>query len=615
MILQALYQRYVDLSQDPDSGISKRFFSMADVAFVLEIESDGSLSRILDIREEKGKKLVPIKMNVPEQGARSSGIKSFFLCDKLEYLLGYVTSDPKVTEKKREKQSTDAIAKFESSKQLHIEGLGNVAEEVAQSVIRFYEQWDPRQAREHPTVAPMLDILDKTTNQVAIFKVKGFRQYVHDSECIRQNWVRFRELLLLRADQVGQCLITGTPAKPIARIHETKIKGVRNAQQAGASIVSFNCKSFESYGKDQSFNAPTSDEAVFGYTTALNQLLTSDRNRLTNMGDMTVVFWSGSRDQGDVQEEVQEETEDFFRSFFVDAPKEEGENKEQDLLLRDIWLRVRNGDELTPAMVKALNGPFYVLGLSPNNARVGIRFFWQGNLKKLFDQFSKHARDLEITRPPAAHDLFPTVTRILLETVRKDAKDVWKSISPSLGGHLFRSIMEGTLYPYPLFAAVLNRIKVEGEVNPTRAAIIKAYLARYARIHKYTSLEEVVTVELNSTAQDVPYRLGRLFAVLEKAQIDAAGGYNKLNSTIKDRYFASAAGTPGTVFPVLLKLAQHHMSKSEYGSFRDREIQDIMAGIDQLPSHLNLQQQGVFMLGYYHQKQSMFKKGEKKNDE
>ncbi|WP_106766165.1 type I-C CRISPR-associated protein Cas8c/Csd1 [Paenibacillus faecalis] len=615
MILQALYQRYIDLSQDPGSGISKRFFSMADVAFVLEIELDGSLSRILDIREQKGKRLVPVKMNVPEQGAKSSGIKPFFLCDKLEYLIGYVTPDDKLSGKKREKQWADAIEKFKSSKQLHLEGLTPIHDEESQAVIRFYERWDPEHAREHQIVAQMVEILDKTTNQVAIFKLKGHHHYVHDRECIRQNWIRNKEKESLQADKVGQCIITGAEERPLARIHEMKIKGVKNAQSSGASLVSFNISAFESYGKEKSFNAPTSDEAVFGYTTALNQLLASERNRLTNMGDMTIVYWSGTREQGNGQDEIQEEKEDFFKSFFVDLPTEEGENKEQDQLLHDIWLRVRNGDELTTTMTDALNAPFYVLGLSPNNARIGIRFFWQGNMTKLMEQFSKHVQDLAIARLPAAQDLFPTVTRILLETVRKDAKDVWKSIPPSLGGHLFRSIMEGTLYPYPLFTAVLNRIKVEGEINPIRAAIIKAYLARYARIHKNLSLEEVVTVELNSATQDVPYRLGRLFAVLEKAQTDAAGGYNKLNSTIKDRYFASAAGTPGNVFPVLLKLAQHHMSKSDYGSFRDREIQNIMAGIDQLPSHLNLQQQGVFMLGYYHQKQSMFKKGEKKNEE
>ncbi|UHA71863.1 type I-C CRISPR-associated protein Cas8c/Csd1 [Paenibacillus sp. 481] len=614
MILQALYERYVDLSQDPDSGISARFFSSVDVSFILQISLAGELLNIVDIRETVGRKLRPMKMIVPEQGVRSSGVKPYYLCDKLEYLIGLYTLNDKLTAAKKAKQVQDAAAKYESSALLHKQLLEDSIEESAIAITRFFTSWNPSQVRDHPVVVPLLDSLDKSTNQVAIFEVKGqIKQFVHQHESIRSAWIAFKEQESMKADRGGQCLITGAFNQPIARIHDMKIKGVRNAQSSGAALVSFNISSFESYNKEKSFNAPVSEQAVFAYTTALNHLLASESNRMTNMGDMTVVFWSGSNHKIIPSEEIAKFTQSFF--VYDPDPTEVENDQDQNKLIYDLWSRVQRGDELTEDMVQALHTPFYVLGLSPNNARLGVRFFWKGDLQQLIYFFRLHATDLEIEQGYSQYR-FPIVTRMLLETVRKGDKDVWKSISPSLGGQLFRSVIEGKPYPYLLFTSVLNRIKIEGEINSTRAAILKAYLARYARVQHNESLKEVITVGLNEQTQDVAYRLGRLFAVLEKAQQDAAGGPKKLNSTIKDRYFASAASTPANVFPVLLKLAQHHISKSKYGSFRDGEIEKIMSGMEvtEFPKYFNLHKQGVFMLGYYHQKNFMYKKGEDKDE-
>ena len=104
--------------------------------------------------------------------------------------------------------------------------------------------------------------------------------------------------------------------------------------------------------------------------------------------------------------------------------------------------------------------------------------------------------------------------------------------------------------------------------------------------------------------------LGRLFAVLEKAQIDALG--KDINATIKDRYFTSACATPATTFPILLRLAQHHIAKAEYGYVSDRRIGEIMEKLEiennPFPKHLNLDEQGIFVLGYYHQRTDFYTK-------
>jgi len=121
-------------------------------------------------------------------------------------------------------------------------------------------------------------------------------------------------------------------------------------------------------------------------------------------------------------------------------------------------------------------------------------------------------------------------------------------------------------------------------------------------------------VSLREESNNRAYVLGRLFAVLEKAQQDANPG---INSTIKDRYFASACTAPATVFPILLRLSKHHIAKSEYGTVNERRIRDLLDKLDveqePFPAHLSLNEQGVFILGYYHQQKAIYTKSDKED--
>ena len=119
-------------------------------------------------------------------------------------------------------------------------------------------------------------------------------------------------------------------------------------------------------------------------------------------------------------------------------------------------------------------------------------------------------------------------------------------------------------------------------------------------------------MSLDKDSTNIAYRLGRLFAILEKAQKDAVPG---ANTTIKDRYYGSASATPRTVFPQLIRLAQHHIQKAEYGRRNDGIIEDVMQGIQEFPAHLSLDNQGMFAIGYYHQRQAFFTKTTDKKEE
>ena len=180
--------------------------------------------------------------------------------------------------------------------------------------------------------------------------------------------------------------------------------------------------------------------------------------------------------------------------------------------------------------------------------------------------------------------------------MRQTARDV-KDVPPLLAGAFSRSILLGTRYPQSLLSGVIRRIRADRMINYFRAALIKAILMRNYNLE--------VPVMLDENRPDVGYQLGRLFAVLEKAQEDAHG---KVNATIKDRYFGAASTTPQSVFPQLLRLSQHHLRKLEGGRKvnAERMLQSIIGRMEKFPRILDLEGQGEFAIGYYHQRLDFF---------
>ncbi|WP_322923758.1 type I-C CRISPR-associated protein Cas8c/Csd1 [Paenibacillus campi] len=646
MIIQSLYKRYEQLLQDTTSEMSKPGYSLDKVSFVLEISKDGELLNIVDIRTQKGKKKIPHRMTVPEHPVRTSGIKPFFLSDKAEYILGILTD--------KAAGLKVSLGKYNSSAALHQKLLAECQRPEARAIINFYERWNPQELSETlPLYSELLKIVGTTDNNL-VFRLNGAKEYVHDVSEILEIWDRSIMEAESDGDAVlGNCLVTGRSNQPIAKVHKVNIKGVQNSQSSGASIVSFNFPALESYGKTQSYNAPVSEAASVGYAKALNHLLLSERNRLRQMGDMTVVFWA-ERLPGEPQEEW-ELQEGMFGALFsgtMDSSASENEHSMNELQdeqtesgssnahmqlkanhseaaiteqerglthqIADLLGRVKRAETVSADMLPARESFFYVLGMSGNNARLATRFFWQSSFEDLFRKLSLYASDMEIKRPGKIPADLPSLFHIMLQTVRQtgEISKMRKSISGAMESEWFRAILSGGALPYSVYAAIVGRTRVDGHMSPygehgkaawIRASVIKAYLTRYARIHKRDDLKEALTPMLNENVQVVAYRLGRLFAVLERAQIDAASknadttAKKRLNATIKDRYFSSASATPAAVFPILLRLAQHHMSKAEYGKARDKEIAAILQGVEHFPNHLDLKQQGLFMLGYYHQ--------------
>jgi CRISPR-associated protein Csd1 len=615
MIVQSLVRYYDILAGDNSVTISKWGYSPAKVSFVLVISDEGKLTNVLDLRTD-GKKKQPKVLDVPYQKSRAVAITPYFLCDNAKYIFGIEkvktgmkksgsSENIKVLEEDKGEQtivSKRSLECFSQCRKLHHSLLDSVSDLGAQQFLKFLDGWNPELSLQHPKVGEYKEEI--LTGGLFVFECNG--QYLHLNPALRSAWEHRAATESSDEKLVMQCLVSGRQ-EPVSRLHQ-KIKGVAGAQVSGASLISFNDESFQSYGKDQSYNAPISESAMFKYTTALNFLLERESKNRIQIGDTTTVFWA----------ETDKKTCENLAHFLIDPveendeadPSPQGSVRQQDRgtrqLVNDILLKVKTGKYLEERDLgfDPDTTTFYILGLSPNNARLAVRYWYQDNFGNFIKRLARHHLDMEIERDDRGPQ-YISMYRLLRETVPQSSND--KASSPLLGGLLMRSILDGTPYPIPMYNAIVNRAKVERSINYARAGFIKACLIRMARTRGKNE-EDMITVSLNEESTDVPYRLGRLFAVLEKAQSDS----NKdLKSTINSKYFSSASTTPAVVFPVLLKLAQHHIAKSDWGFKSEQSIQDILNGIDnEFPTFLNLEDQGKFMLGYYHQRKAFFKKKE-----
>lgn len=604
MILQALTRYYDILLKDNESDIAPPGYSAIGISYALNISAKGELLDVIPLFEQvqRGKKMEerPRRMIVPEQVKRTGPVPNF-LWDNSAFALGFSdkdTDDPEYSQKR-----------FDAFRQFHRDLLPQADCDSAKAVIAFLDRHDRAKAKEHPKIVPHVETMSKGGNLVFMFN-GGF---VHEDAAIRRMW----EIRKSSSDAVlGQCLITGETA-PIARLHPS-IKGVRDANPTGASIVSFNERAYESFNrvKGQGMNSPVSEKAAFAYTTALNYLLSStNENKKFTVGDTTIVYWAESEQKG------------FARAFMglcepeiVEVPIEEDavptRDKKAEKRLKKVAEKVRRVQALdVKKLLEGLddNPRFYVLGLAPNAARVSVRFFHSDPFDKIVEKIMQHYKDLEIIKEFEDQHTYLTIQDIVKETISKKASD--PEASPLMAGSVFRAVLENTPYPAALFNAIINRIRADqddqkkfiSKINYTRAAIIKAYLLRKYRNQPQHPIQEVLVMSLNEKATHPAYVLGRLFAVLEKVQQEAIGD---VNASIKDRYFTSACASPASVFPILLRLSQHHIAKAEFGFARDKRIETILNILDieknPIPSRLSLDDQGVFVLGYYHERKDLW---------
>jgi CRISPR-associated protein Csd1 len=528
----------------------------------------------MDRRVPSGKKLVPRLEEVPAAVKRASGIAPNLLWDKSAYVLGRTAADGKRT-----------AAEHAAFKAFHLARLVQTRDAGLMALRRFLESWTPVRFDTPPFTAEMLDAN-------IVFRLDGDMAFLHQRIAARALVAGLTHGDAARAF----CLVSGLEA-PVRRLHPT-IRGVQGAQSSGASLVSFNLDAFASYGKVQGDNAPTSEAAAFRYGAALNRML--DRgspNRLARpVGDATVLFWA------DAREEDAKACEDFFAECLGETVGEaDAENvagdAEQTARLREtlqVFAEGRPELRLDPGLEQGVR--FYVLGLAPNAARLSVRFWVSDRFEAFAGRLLRHFDLLAIEpRPWLAKP--PSVAWMLVKTTALLQK--FENIPPLLAGEVTRAILTGAPYPRSLLAAALIRLRAGDDPSTGwHASVIRAVLASH-------NPKEMPPVSLDREETNPAYQLGRMFAMAEIAQRMALGS---VNAGIRDRYFGAASATPASVFPLLLRGMQNHLGKlrkSGKGGFIEQEMNQIMEQLgSSMPRSLRLEEQGRFVIGYYHQRRA-----------
>ena len=582
MILQALYDYYERCKET----LPPLQMAFVNFKYAILLDEDGHFKGLEDLGDEDGVTLLTLR---PEE--RTSAPVPHCLGDNGSYVLGIKEAKPD--------QSLDVVAELKKNKKNHeafrkeIDALYKALpnNRYAKAVYLFYQRYNADMVEEMRN-----DVnwggLCKSLSRNITFRICGDKRLAASDDEV----LKYKIDSMVNDNEPMLCLVTGEKVKPVSTTYSTFILGGKS----NAKLVSFQESSgYDSYGKKKGLNAPISEEAEFKYTTALLGLLSrQSRNRFT-IGDRTFVFWASKNDEAGQKAE-----ESIFKMFgFAEQEDDPNRNIEQ---VRKVFEAIYSGNIKTTS-----DDTFYILGLAPNAARIAVVYWAEVPLKEFAGTICKHFNDMEVVDTRLEKKPYMSL-RNILSTVTLGGKV--SDATPNLPDAVVKSIFQGIPYPHPLFASCIRRIRAESSdkdksaIHITRAAIIKAYLNRIDKNQK-------IQVMLDKDNTNQGYLCGRLFAVLDKIQEDANNQHS-----IRERYMNSASSTPAAVFATILNLSNHHVEnlKNEGRKIYFEKLkQEIMSKIDAngFKAQLDLQDQGRFFIGYYHQRQEFFTKNDENNNE
>lgn len=574
MLLQSLVKLYEAWAEKGE--IEKLGWNPVKISYGISLDEEGNVDEIIHLKTNapKGNKEIPSLISLPMPVKRSVGVASNFLYDNATYVFGYDNSN----KPDRAKQCFDCFRNVGNKVLENSEDeFSTVIKKFLQKDYSEFENLSDLLTELNCTETTVDDILNKGANLLLM----PLGKFPTDSKAICESWNSYYE----HSDAPkGVCLVTGKDDH-IAKLHPV-IKNIRGAQAAGASLVSFNATAFNSYGKENGYNAPVSEYAAFAYTSALNKLVSDNDHRIF-AGDTTVVCWT-------------EDGESAYQDVFAGIFNSDDEVKQKDL--HDTIVSIVNGNEVKwEGIPLNPSNNFYILGISPNSARLSVRFFIQNTFGKVMENLLKNQQRMEMVKPGFEKFNYIPLWRILGETVNKKSRD--KKCKPHLAGDVLNSIINDYNYPSTLYYGILGRISAEQNINWVKASVLKAYLLK-----NYDSkYKEEITVDYNENSNNKAYLLGVLFSNLEEIQNTANPG---IKSTIRDRYFTAASSTPSRVFPILIDLAQNHIKKIPNVGAKvncQKMLTKTMAKLgDKFPNRLKLDEKGMFQLGYYQRTQERF---------
>lgn len=594
MLIKALCD-YYDCTVKSSIEMLPEYLSEQNVHYMILLSEDGDMEKILDIRKKteialKGGKtketLVPVTAKLPKR-TQKPAVDLNIVEHRPLYIFGLNYEGGKFTSEDKTQKAKKSHACFVAG---NLEFCSDLTSPLAKAYCRFIEKWNPEEQCENPQ---LLMLAKDYSAGYYCFGLSGHPEApLHeDKELLQKYEAYFLEKTGVAAD-TADCLICPVEGKklPTARIHD-KISGFKGGNATGSVLIGMKESAFESYGKTQSFNSGVSEIAMRKYTAALNKLISNKKHRIF-IGDMTIIFFGISENDEDEAE---------FLMLMAEGDPTGGINASLKSIASEI-LGGRAGGVDNDLINH--NMMFYVAGLAPNSARISQKFIYRNKFGKIIENLLQHQRDMNVD---------DSGRQVYLSVINKELispKSTDEKVPPPLIAAIFKAAFEGTRYPAALLSTVIRRVKTDSDeeknkyikINQTRIGIIKACINRKARL---LGNKEEITMALNIEEKNPAYLCGRLFAVLEFVQQRASGG--ALNKTIKDSFFSSACSRPAVVFPRLLKLAQNHIGKIEGGYYFNSRIGEIVEGLEsQFPQTLSLDDQGKFIIGYYHQNKDLY---------
>jgi len=600
-ILASLARAYERLPDAPPFG-----YSAEKIGFIVSLNPDGSVAHVIDVRDSEGKKKVPKTFDVPESFKRPGVTpRPFFLWDNANYALGAEAIHDTTDER------------FKSFKHKHLALLSAEADEGLLAFTRFLSTWTPDCLERYLA-------LDELKNQKVIFALESERlkTLLHQRPRAREIWAQQRERWRAVGDKKADdavCLVTGERS-PIARTH-SPIKGIPSSSGKDAdSIVSYNENAFTSYGHEQGDNAPVSEAAAFAYTTALNRFLERDSGHRIQIGDASTVFWADA-----ATPQLAEEAEAFVSEWFNPSPANEEAIAAKQIANK--LEQIRKGVSLREIEPKLEDVRFHVLGLAPNAARLSVRFYFEDSFGALTKNYQRYLKDMAFEPWPQGRKLSISASVLRTAPARVDGKQVKfdrDQISPLLSGELLRAILTGTRFPGSLLSLLLLRVRSDHVLDSVRIALIKGIIVRAMRLdgrlpkNAGGTPKEEYLVRSDPNDPNPARRLGRLFAVIERAQLAALG--QDINATVKDKFLSAAAATPQQVFVGILKNAENHTKRlrnghsdakwikdashaRRVGASLSRDIGELWGTFhDGVPRQHTIEEQGLFLVGYYQER-------------
>lgn len=590
---------YYDNVLLPQGYIPPEGYAYREITALVHLNEDGTVAAVTDCRADEmlkmknGKeKLVkkPLRLLYPEQPDANNSF-SYLIEHRPDNLFGFsydAKKDvfiPLKSNKKRRIFTDKNLAFFEA-----VEKPGP----LVKAFIAFMKHFDPsgyigqeNQEKTHELFKELKDI----SKEKFAFCLKGNPdKLLQDEPEVKAQWEKEYFGAGDGDDEkvVAYCPVLNKEA-PIARLHR-KIMKVRGGQASGVLLCSYNNESENSYCKEQSYNSNLSEEAVKKYGTALNYLLSHSEHNTVIDGKLIFVYWA---------EEPDREAEQLAEAMLFDIRNDMSAAAES--LLIESTNAVKQGRR--PEFSNEYKDKkFCIAGLSPNSARLCVRFFCENTFGEIAENIAKHQAAITFDEPLSSEKYKPVRLYEITEAIKKPSQD---SNEANITYSLINAILRGQPYPAKLMSKALDRIAHDKKANRfTERCRIGIIRAAFNSCHKNKD-KEVLGLSLDTTNKNPGYLCGRLFAVYEMVQKNASSV--PLNRTIKDSLFATSMRSPAKTFAKLNQLYSHHIQKIHGDRKRYYSvIDDIMQSLGTIPEHLNESGQASFVVGYYHQNKVLY---------